>query len=671
MLKRNLILTLVLLCGAFSIIAQPTDDIPTEPGKCYAKCMIPDQYENVDEQILIRAESKTIEIAPSQYETVSEQVLVKEGTSTLTVQPAVFETVSEQVLKSEGTPDMAAMPATYEQVSEQVLVKDASQKLSIVPATFETVTEQVLVKEAYTELKVIPAKYETMTEQVLTREASSEIKVIPATYETVTEQVLVKDASTQLKVVPATYETVTEQVLVKEAGTKIERQPAKYETQTEQVMTSPASTKWVKKKADANCLSADPNDCLVWCLVEIPATYTTLTKQVRVGCEDGWTDNGDDCTRTVDVPAVYETRTYQKVATPARTESVEVPAEYTTRSYRKLVQPVTTERTDVPAEYTTRTYQKLVSPSSTEEVTVPAVYETRTYQKLVNDAQVNREDVPAEYTTRTFQKLVKDAYAEEVPCGNSMILENINFETGSAVLTQASYAEIKKIEDMLKSEPETRARLIGHTDSQGSDVSNQRLSEARAKAVYQVLIDSGIDASRLSYEGKGEGSPIATNETAAGRRQNRRTEMVTFGGEAKGDCKTYETRTFQKLATDAQTTSTDVAAKYDSRSFQKLATAAAVSSTVVPAEYKTITKRQLVKAGGFSEWREVVCSSDITTDLVKAVQKALAAKGYDPGPADNVMGAKTKSALIQYQKDNGLPVGQLDFETLRSLGIQQ
>lgn len=59
------------------------------------------------------------------------------------------------------------------------------------------------------------------------------------------------------------YETVTEQVLAKEASSRIERMPAKYETITEQIEVSPASTKWVKKKADKNCLSANPKDCLV------------------------------------------------------------------------------------------------------------------------------------------------------------------------------------------------------------------------------------------------------------------------------------------------------------------------------------------------------------------------------------------------------------------------
>jgi peptidoglycan hydrolase-like protein with peptidoglycan-binding domain len=57
--------------------------------------------------------------------------------------------------------------------------------------------------------------------------------------------------------------------------------------------------------------------------------------------------------------------------------------------------------------------------------------------------------------------------------------------------------------------------------------------------------------------------------------------------------------------------------------------------------------------------------------LVISVQRALKAAGYDPGPQDNVLGSQTKSALVKYQKDKGLPIGQLDMQTLKSLGIEQ
>ncbi|MCL4110247.1 UNVERIFIED_CONTAM: hypothetical protein GTU68_030631 [Idotea baltica] len=272
---------------------------------------------------------------------------------------------------------------------------------------------------------------------------------------------------------------------------------------------------------------------------------------------------------------------------------------------------------------------------------------------------------------------------------------------------------------MLDKDSKITAKLVGHTDNQGTEGANQSLSQARAKAVYDVLLRDGIAENRLSYEGMGESSPVATNNTAEGRRTNRRTEFITYGGTAVADCNSYktrsyqkltsdatvnttevpaqyETRTFQKLASDASTSSVEipaqygtrsyqklanqaasnsdaVAAQYETRSYQKLVSPASTTSTEIPAEYKTLTKRQLVKKGGFTEWREVVCESDITSDLVRRVQNALIAKGYNLGAAgaDNDMGPSTKAALVKFQRENNLPIGSLDFETLKALGVSQ
>jgi Putative peptidoglycan binding domain len=75
------------------------------------------------------------------------------------------------------------------------------------------------------------------------------------------------------------------------------------------------------------------------------------------------------------------------------------------------------------------------------------------------------------------------------------------------------------------------------------------------------------------------------------------------------------------------------------------------------------------KAGGFAEWREVLCGDKITSNTVMYIQKKLAEAGYDAGAIDNVMDTKSKQALTQFQKDHGLPVGNLDLETLKVLGV--
>jgi outer membrane protein OmpA-like peptidoglycan-associated protein len=65
----------------------------------------------------------------------------------------------------------------------------------------------------------------------------------------------------------------------------------------------------------------------------------------------------------------------------------------------------------------------------------------------------------------------------------------------------------------------------GHTDNQGNSIANQRLSEARAKAVYNFLVKKGISASRLSFVGYGDTNPVADNGSAAGRSKNRRVQF--------------------------------------------------------------------------------------------------------------------------------------------------
>ena len=111
------------------------------------------------------------------------------------------------------------------------------------------------------------------------------------------------------------------------------------------------------------------------------------------------------------------------------------------------------------------------------------------------------------------------------PAGKPVVLRNIFFETGSAVLLPASKAELEYLRSLLVEYNWLRIRINGHTDDVGTEADNQQLSEARAKAVYDYLIREGIEASRLSYKGFGESQPLAPNDTPQGRRQNRRTEF--------------------------------------------------------------------------------------------------------------------------------------------------
>ena len=107
-----------------------------------------------------------------------------------------------------------------------------------------------------------------------------------------------------------------------------------------------------------------------------------------------------------------------------------------------------------------------------------------------------------------------------------IILRNVFFDTGSAVLRPESFIELDRLRALLVDNPGLRIQINGHTDNVGSDQDNLTLSDNRAKAVYNYLIDTGIEAERLKYKGYGETQSIDTNETPLGRQKNRRTEFV-------------------------------------------------------------------------------------------------------------------------------------------------
>ena len=116
-------------------------------------------------------------------------------------------------------------------------------------------------------------------------------------------------------------------------------------------------------------------------------------------------------------------------------------------------------------------------------------------------------------------------YKEQVLEGR-IVTNNIHFETGSSEIIPRSYAEIKRIAEVMKAHPDKMFGIEGHTDNVGSDASNLELSEARAASVMAALIDMGIDASRLTATGVGETTPLEDNGTPEGRAINRRVEFV-------------------------------------------------------------------------------------------------------------------------------------------------
>jgi outer membrane protein OmpA-like peptidoglycan-associated protein len=107
------------------------------------------------------------------------------------------------------------------------------------------------------------------------------------------------------------------------------------------------------------------------------------------------------------------------------------------------------------------------------------------------------------------------------------IVDTVYFETDKAVIQRKSFPLLDNVAAVIGAHPEIEVlRVEGHTDAQGDDAHNQKLSERRAAAVAAYLTKKGIDSGRLNPRGYGETQPIADNKTRGGRAQNRRVVFV-------------------------------------------------------------------------------------------------------------------------------------------------
>jgi outer membrane protein OmpA-like peptidoglycan-associated protein len=131
-----------------------------------------------------------------------------------------------------------------------------------------------------------------------------------------------------------------------------------------------------------------------------------------------------------------------------------------------------------------------------------------------------------------MQRDIKDAKVERVGEGIKITFESgILFQTGKATLQPAAKANVEKLAVILNKYEDTNVLIEGHTDSDGSDDFNQRLSEGRANTVATYVKSQGVKGSRVTMVGYGETQPIASNDTPEGKQANRRVEIAVFAND--------------------------------------------------------------------------------------------------------------------------------------------
>ncbi len=269
--------------------------------------------------------------------------------------------------------------------------------------------------------------------------------------------------------------------------------------------------------------------------------------------------------------------------------------------------------------YETVSQQVLVKEASTKLSKVAAVYENGSERLMVKEGRTDYKVIPAKYTTVTERVMVtpEQRRVRTVPA-------KYRTETRSVLVSEARGQWVKKKKDpnCFSDNPE--------------DCYIACYEEVPAKyrtEKYQVL-----------------DQPATTTE-----------DIIP----AK-----YETVTKRVLSEPSKVIEIPVDPQYKTVSTKVLVSPEAANEVVIPAEYKTVNERRLVRKGGYSVWTEILCASKTSSSTVRNVQSALTEKGYTVGPIDGVMGLQTQTALKQFQTDNGLPIGNLNIETLKALGLK-
>jgi outer membrane protein OmpA-like peptidoglycan-associated protein len=136
-----------------------------------------------------------------------------------------------------------------------------------------------------------------------------------------------------------------------------------------------------------------------------------------------------------------------------------------------------------------------------------------------------------------LQQLNQVLQTRDTARGLIVNMPDVLFDTGKADLKGSARERLAKVAGILIAYPDIHVEVDGYTDSTGSLEFNERLSQQRADAVRSYLGSQGVNSSTITTQGFGPSNPIASNETASGRQQNRRVEMVVSGssiGQATG-----------------------------------------------------------------------------------------------------------------------------------------
>lgn len=628
-MTNHFLATLLLVLATSLVSAQETLPLPAGtppevPGKCYAICYIPAEFNAVTENISTYSAGQHLLVVEPSYETYSERVMIRPASYRLVDVPAEYSTIEERIMVAPAYEEMVVEAAKFETVTERVLVEEGSSSYRVEQPTFTTVTNARLYYGSPdgTEPGLVSADYGNILDpsgrkgvdegtdpfnpanpNSFINDPNSPLNATPSLYGN-SDMARLLDTDNADSPFSADYikangieaarragDRLLQRMQVgtiapyitQEARVKLDRIPRTTVTEPMEVEVSPAYMTY--QQLPVEC---ETGDCVSFCQVEVPARMETINKIIPQPCPAGYTvaaleQGGEDyCVRLSYEPAVYGAR-------------------------QVLVGGAAITERQSEAKYRDVRVQRLVSPAKVVTRQVEAKYETVTRRVVAREAYTRYELVPAEYKTITRQVRTGLAGAEYIVPGG-VLMASATYSGGNDTVP----GSIGSLPALVN--PGAGGKLPGsvlpYTMGSGPDRAGN--IEPSGYAPVNPTLSTGIDGMPANYY-------------TAGCPSGYRYDALD------GLCKATE------------------------------ATAGGTAS---------YTKAVLTDKGNFSDWVEVVCPGKGSTASILEVQRALNKLGYNAGTADGIMGARTKTALAKYQRDNGLPIGGMNTPTLKKLGLQ-
>lgn len=415
--------------------------------------------------------------------------------------------------------------------------------------------------------------------------------------------------------VPAQYRTVEEELVVHEASSRVEIVPASYRWADEKIRVKEASYR----------------------LESIPAVYDTVSEKIEVApARRIWTNGMSNREAS---PALLEAAMKMGVSDDVSAGTC----------YHEYLEP---------AQFRTVTDQVLKREASEKLIPTEAKYEWVEEKVLVKEASTKMIEVPAVYETVHEQVLVEPA-RQEWKKGRGP-KERIDDSTGEILCLVEIPAKYKKVAKRILKTPATTRQIeipaVYKTQKVRRLLAEPEVKRIEVPAQYSTVTRQE-KLSDDTYYWFRQGA-----DDVKGTRTGNQLCLQTFPAQ-------YKTVTRTVVKSPAATRRVEIPAAYETVRVRKLVSPAEEKRIEIPAKTRKISRREMVSDESL-EWRRILCDTNLTDDIVRRLQRALLAEGFNPGPIDGVVGHETLAAVSAFQRARNLPRGGLTMSTLEALNIQ-